>query len=316
MPALITVITLLAVFTAVSYAVYRKGFYNRNINDVTHDVLKGPDYDPYRDRMTALINDAVKIPFSGVSIVSYDGLRLYGRIYFTSSGAPFHIQFNGYKGNGIRDFSGGLQLALKTGGNVLLVDQRAHGGSDGHTITFGIRERRDVISWIDYINKTYDAETDIYIEGVSMGAASVLMASELPLPGNVRGIIADCPYSSPFAIVSRTADRMLRVRYVSYPFIILGSFIFGRFRIFSSSAVKAVKKSPVPILIIHGKSDSFVPVEMSREIRDSAPDIVTLTEIDGAPHGLSYLEDTEKYEKAFRSFIENTIGGGCYDKRS
>ena len=109
---------------------------------------------------------------------------------------------------------------------------------------------------------------------------------------------------------------MLRVRYVSYPFIILGSFIFGRFRIFSSSAVKAVKKSPVPILIIHGKSDSFVPVEMSREIRDSAPDIVTLTEIDGAPHGLSYLEDTEKYEKAFRSFIENTIGGGCYDKRS
>lgn len=39
-------------------------------------------------------------------------------------------------------FYGGLQLALKTGGNVLLVDQRAHGGSDGHTITFGIRERR------------------------------------------------------------------------------------------------------------------------------------------------------------------------------
>ena len=38
--------------------------------------------------------------------------------------------------------------------------------------------------------------------------------------------------------------------------------------------------------------------------------------VNGAPHGLSYLEDTEKYEKAFRSFIENTIGGGCYDKRS
>ena len=118
-----------AVFALLALAalpVYFRVFYNKK-RDVTREVLRGPDYDPHHDRLLKLIDDALKIPFESVYVRAYDGKKLFGRVYMQTPGAPFHIQFHGYKGNGIRDFSGGLQLALSTGGNVLLIDHRSHG---------------------------------------------------------------------------------------------------------------------------------------------------------------------------------------------
>ena len=288
--------------------IYFAAFYRINRGDVTYKVLSGPDYDEYHDDMIALIDSAVKIPYDPVYIRSYDGLRLFGRLYMQSPDAPYHIQFNGYKGNGVRDFSGGLQLALRSGGNVLLVDQRAHGASDGKTITFGVRERRDVVSWARYIAERAGDDAVIYLEGVSMGAATVLMASELDLPANVAGIVADCPYSSPFGIVSKVADGIIKIKYVSYPFIVLGALIYGHFNIFASSPERAVRSAKVPVLLIHGSADNYVPTEMSRKIRDENPSAVTLVEVEGAPHGLSYVKDLQKYENAFYDFLQKTGG--------
>ncbi len=293
-------------FLIVSVVVFFTAFYNGKRKDVTYDVLTGKDYDPYHDQMLDLIKTAVKIPFEEIQIRSYDKKNLYGRLYLNDPKAPFHIQFNGYKGNGARDFSGGLQLALQSGANVILTDQRSHGKSEGNIITFGVKERKDVLSWVNYVCEKYGKDTPVYLDGVSMGAATVLMSSDLPLPENVAGIIADCPYSSPFGIVSLVASRMTRAGRLLDPCIIFSAFVFGRFNIFSSSAVKSVKSAKIPILIIHGTGDNFVPVEMSRAIRDANPEKVTLVEVEGAPHGLSYMKDTEKYKKAFYDFISKT----------
>ena len=299
----------LCVFSlAFSLAYYFTAFYNGKRFDITYNVLTGPDYDPYHDEMVSLIDAALTIPYEEISITSYDGKRLFGRLYLRDPSAPFFIQFNGYRGNGIRDFSGGLQLALQKGGNVILTDQRSHGRSEGTTITFGIRERKDVLSWVNYVCKTYGNDVPIYLEGISMGAATVLMASDLPLPENVKGILADCPYSSPIDIIRKVSKDLLKLSYIPYPFIILSAFLFGRFNILSSSAVEAVKHTKVPILIIHGTGDNFVPIEMSRRIRDANPDMVTLKEIEGAPHGLSYLKDRAQYKQSLDSFIDKTLG--------
>jgi len=306
MPFLIAGALIAAIILAASYAVYRIAFYNKNDKDVTYNVLSGEDYDSYHDGMLKLIDDAVKLPYEEVFTDSYDGLKLFGRVYFRKKGAPFHIEFNGYKGNGIRDFSGGMQLALSLDENVLLVDQRAHGRSQGHTITFGVKERKDVLSWIDFVLTNYGKDTDIYLEGVSMGAATVLTASDLDLPSNVKGIIADCPFSDPLDIVSFVADEKTHIKNAAKPFIFLGALLFGGFNIKSASAVKAVAKTHTPILIIHGTGDHYVPVDMSRKIHDANPDLVELTEVDGAPHGLSYMKDYGRYRKAFLSFIEKT----------
>ena len=293
-------------FIAVSFAVFIKSYYNGKRTDVTYSVLTGKDYDPYHDQMLDLIKTAAKIPFEEIEIKSFDNKKLYGRLYLQDPEAPFHIQFNGYRGNGLRDFSGGLQLALQSGANVILTDQRAHGKSEGSIITFGVKERKDVQSWVNYVSEKYGKDTPVYLDGISMGAATVLMSSDLPFSANVRGIIADCPYSSPLGIVSLVAGRLYNTGRFLDPCIIAGAFIFGHFNILSSSALKSVKATEIPVLIIHGTGDNFVPLQMSRDIRAANPDKVTLVEVEGAPHGLSYLKDKEKYKKALYDFTDAT----------
>ncbi len=292
----------------ISFAVYLKAFYNPKNRDMTYAVLTGEDYDPYHDEMISLIREADSIPYEPVYTRSFDGLELFGKLYMKKEGAPFYIQFNGYKGNGTRDFGGGLMLALSLGYNVIVVDQRAHGKSGGHTITFGVKERYDVLKWVEYVNGRFGSDTEIFLAGISMGAATVLMASDLDLPENVRGIVADCPYSSPFGIVSKVAREMTHIDYVTYPFIYLGALLFGKFDILSSSALKSVKNAKVPILIAHGTGDHFVPVEMSRAIRDANPEKVTLFEVEGAPHGLSFVKGYEKYRSEFVKFMDRVSG--------
>lgn len=290
------------VTAAASFAVYRIAFYNRNDADLTYDVLTGEGYDEFHAEMIALIDEAVKVPFEKVHIRSCDGKLLFGRLYLRDPEAPFHIQCHGYKGNGIRDFSGGMLLVLRRNENLLLIDERSHGGSEGHTITFGVKERRDVISWLRYVNGRFGEDRTLYLEGISMGAASVLMAIGEGLPGNVAAVWADCPYSSPMDILKKVAAETVPVPWLVYPFLVTGALLFGHFNPFAASAVTAVKKARVPVTVIHGTGDRFVPVEMSRRIRDANPAMVRLVEVEGAPHGLSFLKDYALYEKEYTAF--------------
>ena len=190
---------------------YTKAFFTSPLHrEDPHALPVGEQYINERGRMLALIEELEQIPFEPVTIRSRDGLKLYGRYYHVREGAPVQIQVHGYRGSALRDFCGGSKLAREMGMNILLVDQRAHGGSGGRTITFGIRERWDCLSWAEYAAERF-GDVDIYLVGVSMGAASVLMASELDLPENVAGIIADCPFSSPEAIIAKVCREDLHL---------------------------------------------------------------------------------------------------------
>lgn len=285
--------------------IYLIAFYNHNKKkDLTYAVLTGPQYDPYHDEMLRLIEEAVRHPFQEVFIESYDRKRLYARYFHVRDGAPLEIMFHGYQGNGFRDFSGGLSFALDNGFNALLVDERGQGRSEGHTMTFGIKERLDVLSWVEYANRRFGKETPIYLVGISMGAATVLMASELELPANVKGIFADCPYSSPIDILVKVGSEIIGLKGALKPFFAISAFVYGHFNVFASSAVKAVQNAKIPIAVIHGTSDLYVPCEMSRAIREANPRMVELTEVEGAPHGLSFLVDFQKYEACFQRFMD------------
>ncbi len=298
------IFTLLSVVLIISLLIYRKTFYNKNDQDVSGKVLTGPDYDCFHDKMLDLIDSARKIPHEDVYITSYDGLKLYGRLYVREENAPVHIQFNGYRGNGIRDFAGGLQLALSVGDNVILVDQRAHGKSDGHNICFGVKERYDVMSWIEFARSRFGGDVRIWLEGVSMGAATVLMASDLNLPDNVRGIVADCPYSSPVDIIMKVGGDLTGLKHVTYPFLMIAARLFAHINIRSSSAIRSVAETQIPILLIHGTGDNFVPFEMSESLYAANPDMITFVPIAGAPHAISYLVDCEKYTGAYHEFLK------------
>ena len=193
-------IILLAAFLYALYFGYKLAF---QYDDPLDSPYNYPDTDQTR-KVKPVLDPAIaaflEAPYEDVSITSHDGLKLTGRYYHVSDGAPLEIQCHGYKGNPFVDFAGAWSIAKAAGRNVLLINQRCHGGSEGKTITFGILERRDVMGWIDYASNRF-GNVPILLSGVSMGAATVLMASALDLPPNVKGIVADCPYSSPECII-------------------------------------------------------------------------------------------------------------------
>ena len=243
-------------------------------------------------------------PYEQIVIQSYDGLSLVGRYYHYSDGAPLDILFHGYRSSPTHDFCGGVHISFEAGHNVLLVYQRSHGKSSGRAITFGEREQHDVVSWVNYAIDRFGEDVIITLTGISMGASTVILASALPdLSDNVKGIIADCPYSNTKDIIIHTVRGMKLPPSVFYPFIRLGGIIFARFDPSKTSMVEAAKHSRVPILLIHGEDDSFVPKYMSDEIYRAHGGRMDYHVFPGANHGLSFLTDPERYKKICRDFV-------------
>ncbi len=303
MTLLIILIVIAAVVLAVSYAAYRIPFYHPDHGESPYDLPPEEQYDPYRETMTALIREMDAVPFEAAEITGYDGAKLYGRCYPARDGAPVLIGFHGFKSTALRDMCGAGKLARQMGLNAIFVDQRSHGKSDGKTISFGVKERFDCLSWAKYAAQRWPG-SPIVLVGVSMGAATVLMSSDLDLPPEVKGIIADCPYSDPSAIIKKVGrDSMGAASILLYPFILLGAKLYGGFGLTAAAPVKAVRHAKVPILLIHGEDDRFVPCDMSREIYDACVSPKTRVTIPNAPHAIAYILDPDKYAQAVRSFL-------------
>jgi fermentation-respiration switch protein FrsA (DUF1100 family) len=184
------------------------------------------------------------------------------------------------------------------------VDQRGHGKSGGKAITFGIKERYDCMDWIRYANRRFGEHTPIVLAGISMGASTVLMASDLGLPVNVKGIIADCPYSSPKGILRAVMKQIKFPVNVTYTAVRLGGKIFGRFDIEEHSVVESMKNCYVPVLFIHGGEDYFVPCEMSEECFEACGSLdKKRIVVDGAAHGMSFCVNGELYKKELDEFL-------------
>lgn len=306
---------LLAVILAVLVAVvllgawfaYRLAFYSPKKNRQAIPATEGAQYDPYRQEMARIYNRLQARSFEPVTIRSRDGLTLFGRYYHVKDGAPVCIGFHGYRSSAMTDFSGGSELTECMEQNLLLVDQRAHGKSEGSTIAFGILEREDCLRWIEYVLRRFGPETKILLYGISMGAATVLMASGLSLPQQVRGIVADCPYASAREIICKVAGDMHLPGKLAYPFVALGARLFGGFSLDQTDAVRAVKEARVPILILHGEADSFVPEQMSAQVAQANPELVQRHTFPGAAHGISCLTDPVRYRQLIEKFVAEVL---------
>ncbi len=296
--------TLILIMLLISYLAYRKAFYSSpRRKENIRDIPTSPQYAKGRPLMLALIDEMEKRPFEEVKIKSFDSLTLYGRYYHLSDGAPLQIQFHGYRGTAIRDFCGGNNLARELGQNTLVIDERASGKSDGTTICFGIKEKYDCLFWANYAAERFGKETKIILSGVSMGAATVLMAGELDLPENVKCIVADCPFSSPEEIIAKECKKMGIPKKLGMPFVKIGARLFGNLKL-SGGAKEAVKNTKVPILIFHGEEDRYVPCEMSAAIKSANPEMITLHTFPDAAHGISYITDPGRYKKLTKEFFE------------
>lgn len=308
MMALLIAVFLFLLLSALFFGLYRLVFYHPP--GKRPDIRQIPDSNLYRlhkDKMLKCIEDMEATPCEPVSILSPDGLRLSGRLYLLKKDAPLVLFFHGFHGTYAWDGYGFFRLCKKNGFNILLADERAHGKSEGDVITFGIMERYDCKSWAEYALKRFGKDTDIFLAGVSMGAASVMMAYELGLPENVRAVIEDCGYTEPAAIIKETIRSMKLPTGPVYQCVRAGAHLFGHFDLEEADALHAVRKFEIPILFIHGTRDSVVPPSMGEALYGACHAKKEWLLVEGADHANSAMTDYETYEKVILRFMKQNM---------
>ena len=297
---------IICILLLAAYLCYRFAFYAPTCTEPDSDVIEIPEgevYEPFREEMERWFREIREMPHEVFYIKSRDGLTLRGKYYEYAPDAPIELMFHGYRGNAERDLSGGVQRCFKVGRSALVVDQRCSRGSEGNTITFGIREREDCLEWIHFAVNHFGPDVKLILTGISMGASTVLMAAGEELPKNVIGVLADCGYNSAKAIICKVLRDMKLPPNLCYPFVRTSARIFGRFDLDEYSPEEAMKTCKLPVIFFHGADDDFVPCEMSRINYEACQSRKQLVIVPGAAHGLSYPVDPEGYLQALRDFF-------------
>lgn len=242
-------------------------------------------------------------------------------------GLPLHAYYLAAPaagGTGRRTFSGTAILAHGYGGdgrqldvfarifhekfgmNVLLPEARGHGLSGGSYIGFGWHDRRDILGWAGLLRE--GGEGAIVLYGISMGAATVLMAAGERVPPEIRLVIADCGYSS---VMEELAWQLKRIYHISCPPLIRAVSRLAEkragYRFEEASVLEQVKKSRIPTLFIHGEADTFVPFEMCGRLFDACTAEKDLYTVPGAEHGLACYTDNGEYERRLALFMEKYL---------
>lgn len=236
--------------------------------------------------------------------VSKDGLKLHAHWCPVEGAKGTLILFHGYRGSYYLDFSKILHQYHRMGYHLLVVDQRSHGLSEGKYITFGVRESEDAILWIHAVNSRCGEDHPVFLDGLSMGSTTVLMALGRGVTPNVRGCIADCGFTSPWDEIGHCIRRWYHVPptpvlWIMYPFFKL----IAGFGLKEYSTVEALKNNRVPLLMLHGLGDNFVPSWMSQRAFDANPGEKNLILVEGADHGLSYVTDEARCQSALEEFL-------------
>ena len=287
-------------------------FYNLALNpNTSKDAIFGS---PEEANSTSgeVVSDALKwllneSNYTDVYTQSFDNLKLHG--YKILNDIPtdnWVITVHGYTSNG-SEMGSYAKKFYELGYNILIPDLRAHGNSDGNFIGMGWYDRLDLMKWIEVITKEVST-SKIILHGISMGAATVSMASGEDLPNNVKAIISDCGYTSVFEQFS----HHLKANYSLPKFPVLTassavSKVKTGYSLKKASSLEQVKKSKTPILFIHGDKDDFVPYSMMDELYNATASPKEKLTIRGAGHAKSAQVDNRLYWSTIENFINKYI---------
>lgn len=192
--------------------------------------------------------------------------------------------------------------------NILLIDQRRHGRSEGKYTTFGYKEKYDVQMWVDWIITRKGNNCIIGLHGQSLGGGTALEYAAIHRP-QVKFIVADCPYSDLTQLIHYQVAKLNHMP--AWPIMVLIDRLLQRkagFRMKQVSPIRIMRTCSLPVLFIHGKEDRFVPTWMSEQLHEAKRNNSSLILIEGAGHGTSYHVDKIRYTQSVASFIAQTVG--------
>ena len=291
---------------------YRRTMKRNNAKVERTMKMAGTDWSQYASMLEERKAFMLAQPHKEVYQISFDKLKLHANFFpaikEVDGKKKAAICFHGYTSQGMSDYIGLSDYYLKKGFAMLLPDARAHGQSEGEYIGFGCLDRKDALVWINWVIQELGEDVEIVLHGTSMGGATVLMTSGLDLPPQVKGIVSDCGFTSPKEVFTHVLNTMYHLP--AFP-VIPGADIMNKklagYGMDECNAKREVAKAKVPILLIHGSNDTFVPFQMCNEIYDWCASPKKKLIIDGAAHAESYYKDTEKYEQALTEFYQEII---------
>ncbi len=222
----------------------------------------------------------------------------------------FVICVHGYKCNGPDECSHLFPFYYDTlGFNYLLPDHAAHGRSEGKYIGFGAYEADNLFMWVDYLIDRFGNDIEIVLHGISMGAATVMLANASNPPPQVKAVVEDCGYTSAFEIIANSIKNK-----VGFPCPHLTKAIFFVSRQFfgydmrKANCLERINDSANPVLFIHGTADVFVPFEMGERLYNAC----TAVEkdklfVDGVAHAYCYYDAKEEYDHKLTDFLDKYL---------
>ncbi|MBO0993722.1 alpha/beta hydrolase [Bacillus sp. SD088] len=248
--------------------------------------------------------------FEEIEMKSRDGLELIG--YYLPAKKPTDklvVFTHGYLGHAKQMGLFGQYYYEELGYNIFMADARGHGDSEGDYYGFGWPDRLDLIDWTNLLVNKLGNDTQVVYHGLSMGAATVLMASgEKELPDQVKAIVADSAYTSVYDLFAYQMKRMFKLP--AFPILDSTSLVTkikAGYWLREADAQKEVEVTDVPILYIHGKGDTFVPTKLAQELYESTNSEAELMLVDGANHGESFVLEKEVYKERLNHFLSNYI---------
>ena len=193
------------------------------------------------------------------------------------------------------------------GYNVVLPSLRGHADSEEEFISMGWKDRLDVVDWINYIVKEHP-DCEIVLHGVSMGAATTMMALGVELPSNVKAAIEDCGYTNAWDVIKH---KMSKMKIPDFPFLYSADGINRmreNFSLKDASCTEQLKKCITPLLFIHGEADDFVPYSML-DIVYAAADKCEKEKLSvpDAPHARSVCAHPDLYWNTIINFLKKYI---------
>lgn len=287
---------------AASFYLFRFSCHRRGRKD--NPGGEGGAWSPFMDQIHIYQQWLEKHVTERINLTSFDGLNLVG-LYIPAQGISkgVMIVMHGYRSKANIDFAPEAEFLSKLGYHVIMPCQRSHDESEGTYITYGVKERFDCVKWAEYAAKRFGS-ADIFLAGISMGCSTVLMASGLTLPETVRGIIADCGFTSPWDIMAHVAKKDFHLP--PFPLLYTTNWFskwLAGFDFREYSTLAAMKTNKLPILFIHGDADDFVPTAMSFQNFEACRSEKEMLIIEKAGHAQSYLTNPLKCQEAMEAFL-------------
>ena len=196
----------------------------------------------------------------------------------------------------------------KKGFHVIVPDLRAQGESQGDYIGMGWTDHYDCMKYIDTILEK-DREAQIILQGQSMGAATaLLMSGEEDIPDNVKFIVSECSYTDAYSMFGQKAGEWFHLP--AFPFVDSMRLMLlarGGYDLKKADPLKAVRKSRIPTLFIHGDQDKMIDVSHSKVLYQEASCPKDLVIIEGAGHAQCQAKAPATFNNAINNYIHTYL---------